>query len=259
MLKIELSRRDLITAGAVVVGVDLLFIIMTAPAVSLPFSEAQPVQLNSVMDFIKFQTDLKNEKNVATWYSSALLLLAGACALLNSRALAPSGRLAPAHKAGWVLVALLLVGLSADETAMVHETLAPLLNFINKGSQGAQVRVGAGDWITLLLPAIIVAAVGMLAFFLFVGSSDRRFTALTVAGVVCWAVAFFAESIEAGILRVSLSRGAEGLIEEGAEVVGTSLLLFGFVEHYTSRQKAAEPEALKGLKHRSKTPRSVAG
>jgi hypothetical protein len=258
MLKVELSRRDVLTIGVIIAAIDLLFIVMTAPVISLPFSEAQPVQLNSVLDFIKFQTDLKNEKNIATWYSSALLLLAGACALLNAKAARAAALPATDYRAGWALVSLLLFGLSVDETAMIHETLAPLINFINKGNQGAQVRVGAGDWITLLLPVIVIAAAGMIAFFWMIGSKNKRVAALTLAGVLCWVVAIFAESVEAGLLRVSLSRAVEGMIEESAEIIGTSLLLFGFVEHYVSQQRLAEEEASKSLKHKAKTSRSLA-
>jgi hypothetical protein len=83
-MKIEVQRREIKSVYLVVIGLDLIFLFMNTPWMSLPIpAEGQPVQLASLFDFVKYQLDLKIEQNVATWYSSVILLAAGMMALLN--------------------------------------------------------------------------------------------------------------------------------------------------------------------------------
>jgi hypothetical protein len=243
LIKVEFGRRELAILFFVIIGLDLLFIIMTSPIVSLSADESQPARVNSVMDFVRFQFDLKNERNIATWYSSGLLLMAGLAALLNIKAVVASGWQKRALRAGWALVAAVCIWLSADETAMIHETLAPLIKFT---SQDAKVRVGAGDWIPILLPFIIITAAGMGLFFWLVHSENKRFALLALAGVVCWVGAIWAEAIEAQILKLDIPRGVEGLVEEGLEIIGTSLLLFAFVDYYGKEPATGRESSRRG-------------
>ena len=258
MIKLEFSHREIISIYLLLLGIDLFFIIMTAPGITLPVGEGMPT-VSSVSDFIRFQLDLKQEKNLATWYSSVILLITGLCALLNNKTIPSTSKNAFIYRTGWILVALLCIGISADETATIHESLAPLKNLINKGNQSAQIKLGAGDWLPILLPMIIISAAGMLLFFWLNRKEKRQFLLLTLIGVLCWIGALVFESIEGGFLPVKLSRSLEGVIEEGFEIVGTTFLFIGFVEYYRAQGRIAAAETSKKSKHALKHSKPFTG
>ena len=239
MIRIQFSRREINVLYLAVIALDAFFVFMNTPLMSLPQIEGKPAQIATVFDFIKYQLDLKLEQNVATWYSSVLLLAAATAALLNARLAPASSKLKWVHRVGWLSMAFVLIALSADETATIHETLAQLINFINYGAGRPPVKVGAGDWIPILLPVIILIAAGMIVFFSLLFRICRRAALLALGGVLCWIGAIFAESIEAGMWRLKMSRTLEGLIEESLEIVGTTLLLIAFTEFLRRRQASA--------------------
>jgi len=214
---------------------------MNTPLMSLPTPpEGQPARLTSVFDFVKYQLDLKLEQNIATWYSSVILLAAGVMALLNFWYVPATRRLRWLHRTGWACMAFVLIGLSADETATIHESLARLFNAMSEGNGRAPYRVGAGDWIPILMPLMILIAGGMLAFFLYQFRSNWKVLLLALGGTVFWICALFAESIEAGMTRIVMSRVTEGFFEEGCEIVGTTCLLIAFTEYFQREQSASD-------------------
>jgi hypothetical protein len=255
-MKIERQRREIKFLYLVVIVLDLILLFMNTPWMSLPLApEGQPAKLTSVFDFVKYQLDLKLEQNVATWYSSVILLAAGTMALLNCWSVPALRKLRWLHRAGWACMVFVLIGLSADETATIHESLARLFNAMNEGNGHAQYRVGAGDWIPILLPLMIVVAAGMLAFFLYQFRSNKTVLLLALGGTVFWICALFAESIEAGLTRLVMARVTEGFIEEGCEVVGTTCLLVAFTEFFQQQQSPAEslpPHKAKGKDRRDR-------
>ena len=238
-LRIQLDKKELRFLYLVVVVLDVLILFMNTPWMSLPTPpEGQPARLTSVFDFVKYQLDLRIEQNLGTWYSSVILLGAGVMALLNCWYVPALRKLRWLHRVGWAGMAIVLIGLSADETATIHESLARLFNAMSEaGGRAPSYRVGAGDWIPILLPLMIVVAAGMLAFFLYQLRSDKAVLMLALGGTVFWISALFAESIEAGMTRVVMARVTEGFIEEGCEVAGTTCLLIGFTE-FLNRQKS---------------------
>jgi hypothetical protein len=236
MFRLELSRKEINSIYAVIIVADLFFVIMTSPVLSSPVLDGERIHLNSLADFIKYQLDLKYEKNVATWYSSCLLFLTGIGALLNSKISSSAPGSKRINQGCWLLVGLVLIGLSIDETATLHETLVPLLNFLNKDTPSLKVRVGAGDWIPLLLPLIVITAVGMGSFFWLTFRLQRRVLAFGIEGVLCWVGVILTEAIEGKILAINLSRQIEGVIEEGLEIMGTTLMLIAFIEFYCLTQ-----------------------
>lgn len=216
---------------------------------SLPVApEGQPARLTSVFDFVKYQLDLKIEQNVGTWYSSVILLVAGIMALLNCWYGPATRRFRWLHHAGWSCIAFVLIALSADETATIHESLARLFNAMNGGNGGAPYRVGAGDWIPILLPLMILIAAGMLTFFLYQFRRHQNVLLLALGGTVVWICALFAESIEAGVTQLNMARVTEGFIEEGCEVVGTTCLLIAFTEFFQQQQAANDSVPSKSKK-----------
>lgn len=239
MIRIQLGRKQIRTLYTVVIVLDLLFLFMNTPFMSLPVVEGQPMRLTSI-DFLKHQFDLKYEQNVATWYSSVLLLCAGTVALLNCWFAPVSSKFKRVHRVGWLLMAFVLIALSMDETATIHEMLAPLFNAMNEGSGRTSYKVGAGDWIPILLPLVIVVAAGMAVLFSYLFRSYRKILLLAFGGLLCWIGAIFAESIEAGLWRLSMSRVTEGFIEESCEIIGTTCILIAFTEFLWQRQSASE-------------------
>lgn len=258
MITIELNRKQIKLLYAVIIATGLFFILTTSPLIVIPIVEGQALSVNSLSDFIKFQLDLKHERNVATWYSSCLLLLAAIAALINLQSNSHLPKASHARRAGWAFVALILIGLSADETATIHETLAPLINFLNKGNQSGQVAQGAGDWILLLLPLIVILAIAMALFFWLTFRKQKKILWIALGGILCWACVIFAESIEGKLWNFNLPRDYEGLIEEGLEVAGTIMLIIAFVE-YRHEQQYMDAEAYGGkVKEYDKTQKSSA-
>lgn len=115
--------------------------------------------------------NLDEEGNLAAWYSSVkLLMLSVLCLRAHTRekTLRPSGRTA----ALWLLTGLIFLGLSADETASMHERLARFI--MQESSVGLDISEGmlGGDagkdsfaWVILLSPFIVAVTVFFAGFF----------------------------------------------------------------------------------------------
>ncbi|MFY9607451.1 MAG: hypothetical protein WAU45_02405 [Blastocatellia bacterium] len=200
-------------------GIDLFFLAATAGIIAIP----------SPGNVVNRQLDLTYEANLATWYSSIQLFAAGLIAILNAREKPYGSKLNILFRTGWVFIALVLVGISADEISQVHEQIATLYNQ-TRGPEMAAAHVGAGDWITFLAPLIVGVPLVMVLFFSFFSAERKLSLALAVAGLVCWIGSIYAESIEEHSQRFGISRQTQGAIEEGLEVFGGTLLLMSFVE-----------------------------
>ena len=201
----------------------------------------------ALVGFIRHQLDLTTECVLATWYSSVLLFMAGAVALLNSQSRQPSGWLKWLSRVGWISMGFVLVGLSADEVAQIHESLAHLSNLTG---EGVTHREGGGDWVPLLLPLIIAVALFMALFFLLVVRKSKGSMAIALAGLTFWSGAIVSEAIEAGFWRSNLSYQMRGFIEESCEVLGTTCLLIAFVLFYSKQNNRNSPsEVLTSLQN----------
>jgi len=108
-MKIDLRRNEVRFLYLVVIALDLVFLFMNTPWMSLPIAqEGQPARLTSVFDFVKYQLDLKNAQNVGTWCSSVLLLVAGMMALLNCWGGPMTRKFRWLNRAGWSCMAFVL-------------------------------------------------------------------------------------------------------------------------------------------------------
>jgi hypothetical protein len=216
----------LLLYGAVAV-VDLVLIAASSDAVAW-LRQNGLLSSNQLAEFFVSQLDLRAEGVIAAWYSSMLLFSAGLVAALlwNSRA----------HGGwGWVLIALLLIALSADEVAQIHEQL-PGRYAWHTWREGAAppTLAGPADWAPFLLPAIVVAAAGMTVFFIFALRSHRLSLVTSLAAVICWIGVIAAESKE-GSAQSTASLGHTRFLEESLEIIGATLLLISFVELLRSR------------------------
>lgn len=234
------SRKSFTILYSIVVGCDLLLIIATSPWVA-SLKTTGELRANSFTEFAVSQLDLTREGVIAVWYSSILLFVTAAAAFVVWRTV-------PRFGFGWLITGLLIIGLSADEVAQIHEQLAPLYNVSLGTDYSTRLKVGAGDWLPILMPAIVTAAIVMMLLFLFTMRNARLCAAGAITGLLCWAGAIVAESIEAGNWGQVMSRGVEGLIEESLEVIGTTLLLISFVEFAvrTRRSEISQARANSG-------------
>ena len=240
-MKIEFSTKQLRVLCATIVGLDLLFMLANWPPLVNSLLMPDPrSSLAPMLDMIRKQLDLKSEVDLATWYSSVILLMCGAVALLNSGVRFVEGKSRWVYRAGWWLIAALLIALSADEEAQIHESLAPMLNRLSRTNPQRWVREGAGDWVPLLTPFIAGSALLMIAFLGTVFWRHKKLLLLAMLGVACWVGAIYFESIESGAVGVQMSRDLEGFFEESCEIVGTTCLLFAFTSFFRKRQSLTE-------------------
>ncbi|HEU4389498.1 MAG TPA: hypothetical protein VFV34_16965 [Blastocatellia bacterium] len=238
MLRIELNRNTVRLAYVTICLLDLLFIISSSPLVGSHYYDP-------VLGLIQQQLDLRVEANLATWYSSILLFTAGVLAAAGAgryRRSAGYGnqRFRLVYRAGWLLVALLLFGLSADEVGQVHEQSSTVYNALTRNTGRAPVVPGAGDWVPLLMPAIVASAVGLVTFFILVFRRRTTLLAATMIGMGCWVGSIFSESIESGAWGAVQSLGLQRCIEESLELAGTTLLLIAFAEFLRSNQARSD-------------------
>ena len=181
-------------------------------------------------EILDVQLDLKKEANLATWYSSAQLLLTGMVALwIAWLGPAPGGpRLV--HRLGWIGIGLLMIGLSADEVAQLHEwTVHRQIAYFGEDLWIIR-RLGLGGWLLMLSPFILAAIVGVVYFVHRCLAINRRSRYLALAGLACWIATLVAEYVESRLYEAGKSSGFEGSIEEGCEIIGAALFLIAFLE-----------------------------
>ena len=220
------------------IALDLFFVLANCPLFPDLLSAAPASSIGyPLINFIRHQLDLTTECVLATWYSSILLFVAGAAALLNTQSVQLSGWLKWLSRTGWMLIGCVLIGISADEVAQIHESLAHLSNL---AGEGVPRREGAGDWLPILLPFIIGVALFMALFFLFVVRKSKASMVLGLTGLAFWSGAIVSEAIEGGFWRSNMSYQMRGFIEESCEIIGTTSLLIGFVLFYRKQNGAIE-------------------
>jgi hypothetical protein len=112
------------------------------------------------------------ESNLPAWFSSAGLLLSGFLLWLLFRSSRPDE-----FRRHWLLLSLIFVGISADETAVMHETLGrPIREWLHAGGP---------LYFAWVVPAIPAVAILGVAYWRLVWSLPERIRRLTmVAGAV---------------------------------------------------------------------------
>lgn len=240
-MKIELTSRQIRILFSILVGADVFLILANWPLASNSLLTADPQSsIAPLLYLIRKQLDLKAEVNLATWYSSVILLCAGIAAIINSGVKLAAGKIRWLYRAGWWIIAALLIGLSADEEAQIHESLAPLSNMVNRNRPERWVTEQAGDWVPLLAPFIVLSALFLLLFLGTVFWRNKKLLLLALVGVVFWVGAIYFETTESGVTAAQAARDMEGFLEESCEILGTTSLLIAFVSFFRSRQSNAE-------------------
>jgi hypothetical protein len=174
--------------------------------------------------------DLNLEGNVAVWYSSVLLFLGGLSALAISAHPPTQIRRRTQYRWVWTLTALFFLGLSADETAQLHEMAGRI--FTRRVGDVPGLTAGSAPvfaWIVALAPLIFGFVIAMMTAAEWL-RQHRRSRRLALAGLACWIGVIAAEFVQAQLHRLSVERSIQGVIEEGLEVAGSTLFLIAFIE-----------------------------
>lgn len=196
-----------LAAGAVLVG--------AATAVTLALGGRTPAWLARL--------DASTEATVGTWYSAALLMVAGICALLIGAARRSGG--APWARQ-WLVVGAGLVLMSADEVGQVHEMVAgPTMDVVEAtGLGGTPARAVAG------LVAVGAVVLALVTFLPWARALGRR-TQLLVAGAVglyfgsALGLEIVARLLETVDAPAAISEQVLPAIEETGEMLGVVLLV----------------------------------
>ena len=185
------------------------------------------------LEVLDAQLDLKDEGNLAAWYSSAQLLLLALSAGAIACCTEPSQGAVWLHRAIWLGVAGIALALSADETSQLHEWLGQRYNDYTGEDDPISRAIGISSvyrWlIVLAIPASLGAAVLLLCAARMWGV-NRRSAILAISGAMCWLVTLAAEFVESQYFERTRThypgwRGQQATVEEGAELLGAGLLL----------------------------------
>jgi len=160
---------------------------------------------------------LDGELNIATWYSSALMLSAALLALV-ARHFDPVAKQRPY----WLAISVVMLLMSIDETASFHESFITILEDWSRHSDYLHFA-----WVVIGIPFVIAFALGSIPFLLRL--ARRTAVLFVVSGALFVFGALVMEMID-GAIQVRL--GAESLayrvgamFEDAFELVGMTLFV----------------------------------
>jgi hypothetical protein len=175
--------------------------------------------------------DMDREISLATWYNQ-LLFLALAAVTLTIALL--KHKLADRWTKHWFALSALMLFLSADETAMIHEKFGIFTHvtglhdfLITHGG-----RFFTYSWWLISLTFLVIIAIFMFKFWRNLPTNTRRLLALSVAifllgSVFLDAYAGWYNSADPAIYVSHFITGAE----ESCEMIGLALALYALLNH----------------------------
>jgi len=164
--------------------------------------------------------NLDSESGLATYYHSFLLFVNGMCILSifdRERSAGKKGALL------WIPILILFWGLSIDELVGFHNGVPRYLEKI--GLYHGSIGSGIPEWPVLLAPVAIAFVIYLFIFIWKRLWGKGHLFALCSIAVVIWVFAYSAEML----LATSLNHQIQVGLEEGAELLGTSLMLIVFL------------------------------
>jgi hypothetical protein len=238
-MNIRISDRAITFFFRAVIATNIFLIVITA---------LSDLEVPYVMGKLAMQADLKEEGVFAAWYSSLLLSLNSVAAFL----IANSGSLphmqTRLYRGVWIAAACVFLALSIDETAQIHERVGVVFSFFANRipylSDENRVFVllpyrDAGGWVLLLLPFIVAFVAVIITVSRTWLAFNPRSRALALAAVACWVGVIIAELVEAQQVRLGMARSLQGAVEEGLEIVGSTLFLASFTGYLKATGKVA--------------------
>lgn len=195
----------------------------------LSFQAVEDAFLAKVSVSIARLTWVDEEGNIPAWYSASLLLL---CSLLLATIAAAERQLRAPHPVGWLILSLIFLFLSLDESAQLHElSIQPLQDLLNP------TGFLYYPWV---VPAAICIAVFLLGYRGFLARLPARTRWLFVAAGAVFVTG--ALGVEALSGKQALLHGQKNLtyhliitVEELLEMAGVVLFIYALLD-YISRQ-----------------------
>ena len=200
-----------ITGGLVVLSVVANFV-----TYSIAAGAALEMQVRKSFERL---FDLDAEANIPTWFSSALLLM---CATLVAANAAAKWQTRGRYRVHWIVLSVIFLYLSVDETAIIHEmSIKPLRSMLNPTGLLYEA------WI---IPGIAATVVFVLAYLKFLLNLPRRTALLfVIAGAVYVGGAIGVEALSG---LYAETHGEENLtyklistIEESVEMLGLVIFI----------------------------------
>lgn len=168
---------------------------------------------------------LDRETSIPTYYSSLLLLISavlfGFIARMKQLSHSP-------YKYHWILLAVIFVLMSVDETASLHEQLnKPMRLMFNQGG------IFLFGWVIVAIPVTILFVIAYLRFFFHLSRKTKILFALAAGLYIGGAIGF--ELIGAGYVseygQQNFTYFIIALIEESMEVTGLIVLIYALLEY----------------------------
>ena len=194
--------------------------------------------------------NLDQEANIPTWFSSALLLAAAFISYVIAR---QERALRPREARYWSGLVLMLLLMSIDETASIHETFGP---YVAQALGIAARGVLHYAWVVPGLAAVALVGACYLRFVLRLPSQVRTLTFLAAAFYVVGAIGcemIGSALIEAGVSHAAWPMRLEVIAEETLEMSGAALWIYAQLVYLEGLRRARQvPRAPNGLTDRVK-------
>lgn len=193
------------------------------------------------------QFDPNREANLFTWYSSLLLIVTSISALVNFGLDSLRTEEARWKRYAWLWLCAVILFLSMDEVATVHETVDRLVRQQLRGAEAwpAWVMQYGKTWIIAYTPGILIVVGSFLFVFRRLWRESHGIALFAMAGLTLWLGAIGLEFSQADLCQElgeteMKPRCLEGeiLFEEGCEILGTTSLLVAFVWYANARVTA---------------------
>lgn len=222
-------------------------VVLLVDAALLAVNAAMNAGVIMPLEVMDAQLDLKDEGNLAVWWSSVQWLLAAVAATLIAAFVTPSTGGSRMHAIAWLGVALLMLGLSADEAAQLHEWIGQRYADYAGGNNGLAKSLRINDiyaWLIVGVPIALICAAFLLTVAWRWMREHRRSAWMAVAAVLCLFTAMIAEYVESQYFadlgrRYKGWRGHQATIEEGAELLAAAFLLIAFLEYLRAHSNRA--------------------
>lgn len=190
--------------------------------------------------------NLDSEGDVGTFYSAVALFFAG---LIVYDIFRLEKGMGATRREAWLPILFLFWGLSIDELVSAHNATVHFLRQLGLFGEISQhsERYEQWPWVIFLSPFAIAVIFYMKRFFTDRFHHCRRSFILSGIGLVVWINAYLFEIMVA----TSFPRKLQGGIEEGSELLGTTLFGLAFLEFfaYTARSypklEASEEDAVR--------------
>lgn len=197
------------------------------------------VRVGSPYLFPTHLLDLDGEANLPTWYASAKLLALGL--LLALFALRSQARPRSLFS---LFPAILAIAMSLDEVAGIHEWVGRRSDvLLAGGDRTASFLPVTGIWMLVLAPVVLTAiGVAYRGLRQCLGAAPRARRLFIVGCVILLAGALGAEVVANFVVPGTWPAALQVALEEGAELVGATTMLWGALELFAAHGLVFVPE-----------------